>query len=302
MSKTSDTRNGLMAGLVAYLIWGFLPVYFVTVAAAAPAEVLAHRVLWAVPFGALILTLRGQWREVGRALTTPSMLAWLILSAVFIAVNWFIYIWAIQANRIVETSLGYYINPLIHVLVGVVLLGERLRRLQTIAVLLAAIGVGILAVRGGQVPWVALALAFTFAAYAVIRKRVVIGAMPGLFIETSLMFPVAAVWFAAMVANEATTFVTAGASLQFWLVMAGPVTAIPLLAFTFAARRLMLTTIGFMQFIAPTLQFCTGLYYGETLTVPYIVCFCFIWTAVAIFCYDALRASRRIAPLRSSFE
>ncbi len=288
-----DARDGLVAGLAAYLMWGFLPAYFVTVAAAEPLEVLAHRILWAVPFGALVLTIRHQWPEVKRALTHKAMLGWLSVTALFIALNWLIYIWAIQDGRIVETSLGYYINPLIHVLAGVVLLGERLRRLQIIAVVLAAIGVTVLTIRGGQVPWVALALAFSFAVYAVIRKRVVIGAMPGLFVETLLLLPFALAWFWWIVSSGRSDFAQGDTALTFWLVMAGPITALPLMCFAIAARRLMLTTIGFMQFIAPTIQFCTGLYYGEQLTVPHIICFAFIWTAVIVFSVDAVRAGRR---------
>ena len=287
-NDSKQTRDGLVAGLGAYLIWGFLPVYFVYVAAVNPLEVLTHRIIWAVPFGALILTLRHQWPEVKQAFTTSRSMMWLLVSTVFIGGNWLVYIWAIGQGRILETSLGYYINPLIHVLAGVVLLGERLRRLQIVAVVLAAIGVSILTLRGGQVPWVALTLAFSFAAYAVIRKQINVGAMPGLFVETSLLFPFAVIWLGVLLASGQATFGQSDAGLNFWLVMGGPITALPLLFFAIAARKLPLTTIGFMQFIAPTIQFCTGLYYGETLTTPHIICFAFIWTAVLVFSYDAI--------------
>lgn len=289
MTQDRDTRDGLVAGLGAYLIWGFLPVYFVYVASVNPLEVLAHRVIWAVPFGALILTVRHQWSEVRRAITTPRTMTWLVISALFIGGNWLVYIWAIGQGRILETSLGYYINPLIHVLAGVLLLGERLSKLQIVAVVLATIGVGFLTVRGGQVPWVALTLAFSFAAYAVIRKQINVGAMPGLFVETSLMFPLAVVWLGFLVATGQAAFGQGDSELSFWLVMGGPITAFPLLCFAIAARKLPLTTIGFMQFIAPTIQFCTGLYYGEELTTPHIICFAFIWTAVLVFSYDAVK-------------
>jgi len=277
-------------------MWGFLPVYFKTVGSVDPLEVLTHRVIWAVPFGALILALRHQWPEVRRALTHRTMLGWLSLSALFIAINWFIYIWAIQDERIFETSLGYYINPLTNMLVGVMFLGERLRRLQLVAVVLAAIGVMILTISGGQVPWIALALALTFTVYAVIRKKVVIGGMPGLFVETVLLAPLALAWFAWIVYSGQALFAGGDASLTFWLAMAGPITALPLLCFALAARRLPLTTIGFMQFLAPTLQFCTGIYYGETLTVPHLVCFGFIWIAVLFFSFDAVRAGKKKPP------
>ncbi len=294
--ESTDVRDGIIAGLAAYLIWGFLPVYFKTVGAVDPLEVLTQRVIWAVPFGALILAIRKQWPEVRRALTHRAMLGWLALSALFIAVNWFTYIWAIQDERIFETSLGYYINPLTNMLVGVVFLGERLRRQQSLAVLLAAIGVLVLTVSGGQVPWVALVLAITFTVYAVIRKKVVIGGMPGLFVETILLAPFALGWFAWLLSNDTAMFGSGGAALTFWLVMAGPITAVPLLCFALAARRLPLTAIGFMQFLAPTLQFGTGIYYGEPLTVPHLVCFGFIWTAVLVFSFDTIRAGKKKPP------
>ncbi len=295
--QRTDARDGVAAGLVAYLIWGFLPIYFKTVGAVDPLEVLSHRVMWAIPFGAIIIFLRRQGGEVWRALTHRSMLGWLSLSALFIAINWFVYIWAIQDERIFETSLGYYINPLTNMLVGVIFLGERLRRLQGLAVAFAAVGVMILAISGGVIPWVSLTLAITFTIYAVIRKRVVIGGMPGLFIETLLLAPLALAWFVYINSLGEASFASGGAALTFWLLMAGPVTAIPLLFFALAARRLTLTSIGFMQFLAPTLQFGTGVYYGEQLTTPHLICFGLIWVAVALFITDALQASKKPLPV-----
>jgi chloramphenicol-sensitive protein RarD len=269
-------------------MWGFLPVYFVLVRDVDPTEVLAHRVLWAVPFGALILSFRQQWTEVGRALTHSAMLGWLSLSAVFIGLNWFVYIWAIQDGRILETSLGYYINPLTNMLVGFWLFGERLRRYQKIAVGFATIGVLVLTLAGDEVPWVALFLAVSFTVYAAVRKKVVIGGMPGLFVETVLLLPFALAWFAYLYTSSRLVFGDGNASMTVWLMLAGPITALPLLCFALAARRLSLTTIGFMQFLAPTIQFCTGIYFGEELTIPHMICFGFIWSAVAFFIYDAL--------------
>ena len=299
--KRKDMRDGVAAGLIAYLMWGVLPVYFKIVGDVDPTEVMTHRVIWAIPVGAVIIAFRRQWREVGRALTHRAMLGWLSLSALLIGVNWFIYIWAIQDNRIFETSLGYYINPLTNMLVGVVFLGERLRRLQGAAVALAAVGVLVLSTTGGQVPWVSLALALTFTAYAVIRKKVVIGGMPGLFIETLLLLPFAATWFVVLKTTGQAMFAGGDTSTTFWLMMAGPFTAIPLLFFALAARRLPLTTIGFMQFLAPSMQFATGVYYGEALTAAHVVCFGCIWTAVAFFSYDAIRNGRK-KPLRTRSE
>lgn len=287
-----DARDGVIAALAAYLMWGFLPVYFVLVRDVDPTEVLANRIIWAVPFGALILSFRNQWAEVGRALTHRTVLAWLSLSAVFIGMNWFVYIWAIQDGRILETSLGYYINPLTNMLVGFWLFGERLRRYQSVAVVLATIGVAVLTIAGGSVPWVALFLALSFTVYAAVRKRVVIGGMAGLFVETVLLLPFALAWFGWLYSSSQMVFADGDSGMTFWLMMAGPITALPLLCFALAARRLTLTTIGFMQFLAPTIQFCTGIYFGEELTVAHMICFAFIWSAVAFFIYDALKNNR----------
>ena len=291
---TTDIRDGLIAGLVAYVIWGILPIYFKIIGAVDPLEVLTHRVIWAIPFGAIILTARRQWPEIRRALGHQRMMGWLSLSALLIALNWFAYIWAIQDGRIFETSLGYYINPLTNMLVGVVFFHERLRRLQSLAVALATIGVLVLAISGGQVPWIGLFLALSFTSYAVIRKKVVIGAMPGLFVETLLLLPFALIWLGWLYASAAPAFASGDTALNFWLIMAGPITALPLLCFALAARRLPLTMIGFMQFLSPTLQFCTGIYYGEQLTPAHLVCFGFIWLAVIFFSVDAARSSRRV--------
>jgi len=291
--EDAAARTGVILGLIAYTLWGVFPVYFKWIETVAPTEVLVHRVVWAVPFGALIIFARRQWREVRAAFVDRSMLAWLALAALSISANWLIYIWAVQNERIFESSLGYYINPLMYVAVGVVLLGERLRWLQKVAVALAFIGVCYLTISGGIFPWVALSLAALFTAYGVIRKQVAIGAMPGLFVETSLLFPFAMVWLLVLIIGQKAAFGAGDTGLSLLLMMGGPVTVIPLLLFAISAKRLTLTTIGFMQFLAPTLQFCTGLYYGEKLTPAHLVCFGFIWVAVAFFSYDALTAGKK---------
>jgi chloramphenicol-sensitive protein RarD len=283
-----ETRDGVVAGLIAYTLWGVLPIYFKAVGAVPAIEVLLHRVIWAVPFGALIILLRRQWPEVKRALTHREMLLWLIASAVLIAVNWYIYIVAVQTGRIFQASLGYYINPLIFVLVGVIFFGERLGKLQTWAVILAAIGVLVLTFSGGEFPWIALSLGTSFTVYGVIRKRVVIGATPGLFVETLVLMPVALIVLSSMAVAGEAAFVTASPGLVGLLLAAGPITVVPLVMFAVAARRLALSTVGFMQFLAPSLQFATGVYYGEQLTLPRIVCFGCIWVAVILFSANAI--------------
>lgn len=287
-------REGLISALLSYSLWGGLPIYFKLVDTVPAAEVLVHRIVWAVPFGLLIIVLRRQWREVVSAVRTVRKLAPLALAAVVLAVNWLVYVQAVQNEMIFQGSLGYYINPLMYVLVGVVFFGERLRRLQTCAVLLAALGVGVLTVSGGEFPLVALTLATSFTIYGTIRSRVDIGGMPGLFVETVVLLPAALVYLAWLTTRNAAVFTSGDIELSALLVLAGPLTVLPLLLFALAARRLRLSTIGVMQFIAPTLQFIVGMAYGEQLTGPHIVCFALIWTAVLLFSGDAWRHSRKV--------
>jgi chloramphenicol-sensitive protein RarD len=288
------TREGLFAALIAYTLWGFLPIYFKVVETVPASEVLAHRILWAVPVGLAVVLGRRQWPEVARALRTWRTLGLLALAAGFIAVNWLVYIWAVQNDLIFQASLGYYINPLMYVLVGVVFFGERLRRLQTGAVLLAATGVTVLAVSGREFPLIALTLATSFTIYGTIRSRVDIGGMPGLFIETLVLLPAAGAYLLLLASRDAAVFTSGDWAAAATLMLAGPFTVLPLLCFALAARRLRLATIGVMQFIAPTLQFLVGLAYGEVLTVPHLVCFALIWIAVSLFSWDAWRQSRAV--------
>lgn len=288
------SRNGILSALIAYSLWGFLPLYFLLVMDVSSFEVLVHRVIWAVPFGALIIHFRHQWPEVRRALTHPRMLMLLTITAVLIAGNWFVYIIAVQRDQIFQASLGYYINPLLFAVVGVLLMGEQLRRPQAIAVVLAAVGVLVLTVSGGQFPAIALFLGISFTIYGVIRKKVVIGGMPGLFVETIVLFPFGVAYLAWLSFHGSAVFGSGGTATSALLVIAGPITVVPLLFFALAARRLNLSTVGMMQFMAPTLQFLIGVWNGETLTAAHVVCFVCIWLAVLLFSWDAWRSNRRV--------
>jgi len=290
----SDTRDGVVAGLIAYMLWGVLPLYFKATADVSPVELLLHRVIWAVPFGALIIFLRRQWPEVRRAFTHRSMLLWLSTAAFFVAINWYIYILAIQQEQVFQASLGYYINPLLYVVAGIFVFGEKLRLAQTIAVALATTGVLVLTFSGGQFPALALAIGATFTVYGVIRKRVVIGGMPGLFVETLVLLPIALVWL-GWIAGSGDLAFASGAGVTALLLLAGPVTVVPLLFFALAARRLPLSMVGFMQFLAPTMHFGIAVYYGEVLTTAHMICFACIWSAVLVFSTDALRQNRQRA-------
>ncbi|MEM1410479.1 MAG: EamA family transporter RarD [Pseudomonadota bacterium] len=291
-TPSAEERTGIISALAAYLFWGLLPIYFIVLADVRADELLVHRILWSVPFGALIVTLRGQWPDVLGALKKPKLLLWLTVTSFIIGANWLTYIVAVQKERIFEASLGYYINPLLYVVIGVVFFRERLRPGQWLAVALAALGVSILTVYGGELPLIALFLAVSFAAYGSLRKLVAIGAMPGLFIETIVLAPLAGLWMATLVSEQAHTFGT-GLPISLLLLLAGPATVTPLVLFAISARRLPLTVIGFLQFITPTMQFAVGLINGEPFTMAHALCFGFIWSAAILFVWDMLRNARR---------
>ncbi len=294
-SSEKQALDGIISAFIAFFMWGIFPLYFVVVKHVPANEVLAHRIIWAVPFGALIIHLRHQWPEVVAALKHRRTFMYLTLSAILITSNWLVYIWAVQLEQINQASLGYYINPLLFALAGVVIFGERLRMAQTAAIVLAASGVLILTFRGGEFPAIAVFLGVVFAIYGIIRKQVVVGGMPGLFIETLVLLPIALVYLVwIMLAGEAA-FSPGEPGLAGILMLAGPLTVLPLLFFALAARRLNLTTVGMMQFIAPTLQFVIAVIYGEELTPAHIVCFSLIWLAVILFSVDAWRTNRTLA-------
>ncbi len=291
-----DRRDGLITAILAYSLWGIMPIYFTIVGSVDSLEVIAHRIMWAIPFGAVIIALRKQWRDVAVAFADRNTLGWLSLSALMIAINWLIYVWAVQDGKIFESSLAYYITPLLNMLAGVMFFGEKLRRLQTLAVLLAACGVIVLSAQGNSATWISIVLALTFGTYGIIRKQVDVGGMPGLFVETALLAPLAYGWFLWVYSQGNAAFASGDLSLTLWLLLAGPATALPLLFFALAARRLPLTVIGFLQFIGPTLMFLIGIYYGQELTTAHKFCFGCIWLAATFFIYDALKSGKKKAP------
>lgn len=285
-------RFGLLCAVGAYLLWGVMPPYIKAIGHVPPIEIVAHRILWSIPFGAILIVLRQQWPEVRTAFADRRVLLMLTLSALMIAGNWLIYVWAIAQENILEASLGYFINPLMYVAAGVFVLGEKLRRAQIIAVGMATFGVIVLTIGSGAFPWTAITLAALFTAYGYVRKTTPVGAMPGLFIETSLLAPIAFLYLLWLSAMGSGSFGPADLETDVLLVLAGPVTVLPLVLFALAARRLRLSTIGFLQYMAPTMQFLFALYYGETFTLAHAICFGSIWIALAVFSFDAVRANR----------
>ena len=294
-----ESQKGLIAAIAAFTIWGLFPVYFVWTASVPATEMVAHRILWSLPFGLVVLFVLRQGRALVEALRDPRTLGLLALAAVLLAANWGFYIYAIQIEQIFQGSLGYYINPLFNVLAGLLFFRERLSRLQSVAIGLAAVGVGILTVYGGQFPWLSLILATTFCGYGVLRKLVVVPAMAGLMVEVLVLLVPAAAFMAWLTGQGELAF-GRDPALTWLLVAAGPVTIVPLLFFTFAARRIRLSTLGVLQFIGPTLQFVCGLYYGEAFTPAHAWCFGFIWLGVALFALDGWVQSTR--PMKSPME
>jgi chloramphenicol-sensitive protein RarD len=293
-------RRGLLYGLAAYGSWGFMPVYIKAVQAAPVLEVLSHRIVWAFLLLLLIAWRRGDLPELRAAVRSPRTLGVLAASTTAIAVNWLVYIWAVTSAHVLDSSLGYFINPLVNVLFGVLLLRERLDRTVRVAFAIAAVGVSWLAIRGGHVPWIALALATSFGSYGLLRKLAPVGALVGLTIETALLTPLAGGYLAWAAATGRAAIFSGSPALDALLLLAGPVTAIPLLFFAGAARRLPLSTLGFLQYLSPTLQFLLAvLAYREPLDGPRLVAFALIWTALAIFAVHTGRASRRPAALRA---
>lgn len=292
-----DTKSGIISGLTAYVIWGLFPFYFVAVKQIPTLEILGHRILWSIPFGFLILLFRKQLRETLAIFRKPKTISLLALAAVALAANWGVYIWAIQQDQIFQGSLGYYINPLLYVLVGVVFFKETISKLQMLAITFAFIGVAILTVHGGVFPWISLFLAASFTTYGVLRKQIAVGAMPGLFVETLTLLLPALMLFAYLIQTDTLAWGDFGWEMNALLVFAGPLTVLPLLAFAFAARRISLSALGVLQYVGPTLQFACGIYFGETFTQAHAWCFGFIWLGVGVFAFDAIRRSRQQAPV-----
>jgi len=292
-----QTLIGVGFGLCAFLFWGLSPIYFRAVAVIGPFELLAHRVVWSALFLAPMVLLGGGLRPIRRALAEPATLLALAVSTLLISTNWLIFIVAIAGERLLEVSLGYYLNPLVNVLLGLVFLGERMGRLRWAGVALAALGVANLALRHEGFPWISLGLALTFGVYGLIRKRMPLGARDGLFLETLLMLPLAGLFLVWLDASGRGLFLAAGDfRLDLLLLASGLVTALPLLWFTAAARRLQLATIGVMQYLAPSLHFLLAvLVYGEAFTPVQAVTFGCIWLGVALFTAGSLRERRRAA-------
>ena len=292
MRPGDDSLSGVLYGVAAYGWWGFAAIYFKLVRAVPPLEILAHRVVWSLLILALLITGLRRWRLIGQVLRSRVSILWLSASTLLIAVNWYTFIWAVTRDHILDASLGYFINPLVSVAFGYLFFAERLRFWERVSIGMAAVAVSWLTFTAGIVPWIALVLAVTFGLYGLVRKKAQVASLEGLAIETALLVPVALVYLLWLERQGTLTF---GDSprLDLLLLAAGPVTALPLLWFASAVRRLRLATIGLLQYIAPTLQFVLAVaVYREPFGGPRMIAFVLIWIAVAIYSIDNVRRIR----------
>jgi chloramphenicol-sensitive protein RarD len=292
---------GLAYAALAYTAWGLFPLYFATLAQVSALEIVLHRSLWSLAVVLLVLAALRRWSWIRPTFGDPRRLALWSLSALLLAGNWTLYVWAVLAHRVVDASLGYFINPLVSVLLGVLVLRERLNRAQWAAVALAAAGVAWLTWQAGQLPWIALTLAASFGLYGLMRKTAALGALEGLAMETLLLAPLAAALLAWWVAAGHSSVVGAGAATWGWIAFSGPLTAFTLVLFAAGARRLPLATMGLMQYISPTIQLALGIWvFQEPFSAVRLVGFALIWAALAVYSLDGWRRASQVHGTPSS--
>jgi len=289
-------NKGLLYAILAYLLWGFLPVYWKALQTVPAGQIVGHRMVWSLVFVGVLFFLQNRWSHFINTIKNKKVLLIYLSAAAILTVNWFIYIWGVNAGYVVETALGYFINPLVNVLLGVVLLRERLRPGQWAAVGAAAVGVLFLTIVYGTLPWIALALAFSFAIYALIKKTAPLAALDGLFLETALLFLPALLFLFYQDRLGAGAFGHTGLTITLLLIFTGLATGLPLLLFAAAARRIPLSTIGLLQYLAPTIQFLLGVFvYQEPFNLTRLIGFSFIWLALVIYSAESLARRRKAA-------
>ncbi|MFV8186482.1 EamA family transporter RarD [Streptomyces sp. AF1B] len=291
-----ERRTGLLNGFAAYGMWGLVPLFWPLLKPAGAGEILAHRMAWSLVFVAVALLVTRRWAWAGALLRQPRRLALVAVAAAFITINWGVYIWAVNSGHVVEASLGYFINPLVTIAMGVLLLKERLRPVQWVAVGTGLAAVVVLAVGYGQLPWISLTLAFSFATYGLVKKKVDLGGVESLAAETAIQFVPAVGYLMWLSSQGESTFATHGPGHAALLAAAGVVTALPLVCFGAAAIRVPLSTLGLLQYLTPVFQFLLGiLYFHEEMPPERWAGFGLVWVALALLTWDAWRAARRVA-------
>jgi chloramphenicol-sensitive protein RarD len=290
-----ESRKGIVFAFTAFLLWGVTAGFYKTLQHVDPFEIIAHRVIWSVPIAAIVLVVIGRTGDIGRALRNPRMVAMMLVTSLLVSSNWFVFVVAVMEGWALEASLGYFINPLVSVLIGMVLLGERLDGWQWLAVALAAAGVAVQTWQFGSPPWIGLFLAVTFAAYGYLRKTIDIGPAQGFLVETGLLLPVALAYAAWLAWSGAGHFLPlADPATSALLVLCGPMTAGPLIFFSAAARRIKLATLGLMQYMAPSMIFLTAVFvFAEPFGTAQLASYLLIWAALVVFSVSALRQDRK---------
>ena len=291
-------RKGILYGIGAYLLWGLFPIYWKWLESVSAIQIIAHRIIWSFVLLAIIVLVTRQWKAFRSATSSPKIVLIYLASAIFLSINWLTYVWAVNAGFVIETSLGYFINPLLSVLLGVLFLREKLRPWQWIPIGLAAVGVIYVAISYGQFPWIALTLSCSFATYGLIKKMAPLGSLYGLTLETGLLFIPAVIFLIIMEARGQGAFLHSGVTRDLLMAGAGVVTTIPLLMFASAAQRIPLSMVGVLQYITPTMQFLLGvLLYREPFNQSQFIGFSIVWLALLIFWGEGFLASRRSRPV-----
>ena len=294
MSIDTEQRKGAIFACLAFFMWGLAPIYFKMIQHVSAFEILMHRVIWSVVFLIVVVSVLSYWDKIKRILIQPKLILMLVVTSTLLGFNWGLFIWAINNNHMLDASLGYYINPLLNVLLGMVFLNERLRKLQGAAVALAFTGVLLQLISFGSFPVVAFSLATSFALYGLLRKKLQVDALPGILIEALILLPVALTYWWLMVPTETSNLPVNDWLTNALLVSAGIVTTLPLLCFTGAAKRLQYTTLGFFQYVGPSLMFILAVvFYGEVFDAERVITFACIWSALAIFSWDSYHQSRK---------
>ncbi|NIA53148.1 EamA family transporter RarD [Massilia sp. TW-1] len=282
-------NTGILSATLAFLCWGLFPLYFHAIGDVPPLQILANRMVWSLLFLVIVLAVRRQWAWLN-LVRRPRVFGSFVASALLLSINWLIYIWAVNNGHVIESSLGYFINPLVNIMFGSMLLKERLRRAQWMAIGVAALGVAWLTWQAGTVPWVALALAMSFGGYGLLRKTAALGALEGLSFETMVLFPLAAGYVIWLTAHGQNAFINTDSNATRWLlVAAGPITAIPLVLFAAGARKIPMSVLGLLQYLSPTMQFLLGVgLFHEAFTAARLVGFVLIWLALALYAAEGL--------------
>ncbi|WP_319543394.1 EamA family transporter RarD [uncultured Pseudodesulfovibrio sp.] len=285
---------GFFAALTAFLMWGLLPIYWKSLIVVNPFEILCHRIIWSLVFIAIILTILKGWKETFASMRSPRDIGILILSSLMIGGNWLLYIWAVNTNHVLETSLGYYINPLVTMLLGFIFYRERMKPLQIVAIGLATLGVINSIFSYGELPWISLTLAISFAFYGLLRKVASVESLPGLFLETMVLAPLALGYLVKLQLNGTSALFTVSPTIDLLLIGAGAATATPLIGFAFGARRLRLSTLGILQYVAPSIAFLLGVFvYKEPFTASHLVTFALIWSGLAVYTGESIWTLRQ---------